>query len=357
MISWGFTGHQTIGQIAENHLAPQAKASVKALLGNESLSDAATWADEVRNDPQYRHTASWHFINVPLGLTYEQFSTQVSSSEKENVYNALLKEEKILGDVSAPADQRVIALKFVAHFAGDIHQPMHVSRAEDKGGNTIQVNFLGKGTNLHSLWDTGLLEHDQKDYKELAAKYDHPTAAQLKKWQSDQPMIWAWESYQISSKLYQEIDALPSRAIGEEYYQQHIGIVRQRIEQAGIRLAGVLNGIFSKSPVSGKVIHPGGAPAMVPSLTTIDVSAATSHYNENVSVTAKVYGTKDFGSMVLVNLGAAYPNNPLTIVLRGEAKAIGQGLDGKTITVQGTVVQYKDKPEIVVSDPAMLQVQ
>jgi len=357
--SWGFTGHKTIAQIAENHLTPQAKSAVQALLGNESRADAATWADEVRNETEYKNTAPWHFINVPSGLSYEDFSAQVANSDKANVYTALSNEEKVLGDASASLDQRRIALKFVAHFVGDIHQPMHVSHAEDKGGNTIQVNFLGRGTNLHSLWDTGLLEHDEKGYTAIAAKYDHPTAAQIKKWQRDEPMIWAWESYQISSKLYDEIDAMSSRSLGEDYYQQHIGIVRQRVEQAGIRLAGVLNAILAKASVTGKVITHIGTPEHQPAgpAKVISINDAANHYNEYVSITAQVYGTKDFGSMVLVNLGAAYPNSPLTLVLRGDAKSLGQTIDGKMITVTGTITQYKNKPEIVVADPAAIHLQ
>ena len=154
LISWGFTGHKTIGQIADNHLTPQAKQAVQELLGDQSLADAATWADQVRNEPEYSGTASWHFINVPLGLSFDQFQQQVANTDKMNVYTALLKEEKALTDPASTHEQKIAALKFVAHFVGDIHQPMHVSRAEDKGGNTIQVQYDGQGTNLHALWDT-----------------------------------------------------------------------------------------------------------------------------------------------------------------------------------------------------------
>lgn len=357
LASWGFLGHKTIGQIAETHLTPQAKASVQALLGNQNLADVASWADEVRgSDPAYRRTASWHFINVPPGLTFEQFKDQVSNSDKPNVYTALLDQENILKNPASTADQKIVALKFIVHFVGDIHQPMHVSRAEDKGGNTIQVNFLGHSTNLHSLWDTGLLEHDANDAATLAAKYDHPTEAQIKKWQNDPQIRWAWESYQISGKLYEDIDAMNSRSLDESYYNDHISIVRQRIEQAGIRLAGLLNTLFAQAPVTGRAAVTTGPATSSSTPKTINVKDAASHYNETVTVTAQVYGTRDFGSMVLVNLGAAYPNSLLTVVLRGDAKSLGQNLDGKTITVTGQIIQYKDKPEITVNSPVALKV-
>lgn len=312
------------------------------------------------SDPAYKQTAPWHFINAPLGLSFEDFKAKVSGGDQANVYTAILAQEKILTDPASSHEQKVVALKFIVHFVGDIHQPMHVSKAEDKGGNTIQVNFLGRGTNLHGLWDTGLLEHDEKDYSTLAAKYDHPTEGQVRKWQSGPVIVWDWESYQISTQLYKEIDGISSRSLDESYYDSHIGIVRQRIEQAGIRLAGLLNKLFAEAPVSGKAVKSVGVgtlTAVSGGAKVIEVANAASHYNENVTVTAKVYGTKDFGSMVLVNLGAAYPNSPLTVVLRAGAKSLGTDLDGKTVTVTGQVMQYKDKPEIVVTAASQLSVQ
>jgi hypothetical protein len=231
LISWGRTGHNVIGRIAANHLTDKARAGVAALLGNESLADVASWADETRD----RSTASWHFINVEPGLSFEDFQRQVAS--KVDVYTALLKEEGILADGNASREDRVNALKYVVHFVGDIHQPMHVSRAEDKGGNTIQVQYDGQGTNLHSLWDTKLLEHAGLSEDQLAQSFDKATPEQIKKWQGDRPMTWAWESYVISSQLYTEIGKNGNN-IDDFYYAGHMPIVEDRIEKAGIRLAG-----------------------------------------------------------------------------------------------------------------------
>jgi len=97
-------------------------------------------------------------------------------------------------------------------------------------------------------------------------------------------------------------------------------------------------------------------PAQITGVKRIEVTDASAHYDEQVTVTAKVFGTRDFGSFVLVNLGAAYPDSPLTILLRGDAKSLGASLQDKTITVSGKVEKYKDKPEIVVADPSQLKV-
>ena len=358
LISWGVTGHRTIGRIAANHLSPQASAAVRELLGNETLAEASTWADEVRNQPDYKHTGPWHYINLPLGLTEPAFEQAVKGMTQENVYSALLQQEQVLGSTSSSKEQKIEALKFIVHFIGDLHQPMHVSREEDKGGNTIQVNYAGVGTNLHALWDSKLLDHLGLDDQQLAQKVDQVSAAQVAAWQSDPLIKWIWESYEISSKLYAEIDAMNGRSIDDGYYQAHIQIVQQRIEMAGVRLAGVLNRIFANGLA---VSAPGGtAPATSASGSSnaklIDIHDAANHYNEYVQVSAKVYGYKALDNLTLVNLGAAYPDQLLTIVLRGDAKDAYNGWDGLTISVTGKIVSYKDKPEIVVTDPKMVVV-
>jgi S1/P1 Nuclease len=372
LISWGVTGHRTIGRIAANHLSPQASAAVRELLGNETLAEASTWADEVRNQPDYKHTGPWHYINLPLGLTEPEFEKTVKGMTQENVYSALLQQEQVLGSTASSKEQKIEALKFIVHFVGDLHQPMHVSREEDKGGNTIQVNYAGVGTNLHALWDSKLLDHLGLDDQQLAQKVDQVSSAQVTAWQNDPLIKWIWESYEISSKLYAEIDAMNGRSIDDSYYQAHIQIVQQRIEMAGVRLAGVLNRIFASGlatssasgmpasgmPATGGSAATGDAQATAGSGTakTIDIHDAANHYNEYVQLCAKVYGYKPLDNLTLVNLGAAYPDQLLTIVLRGDAKDAYNGLDGQTVCVTGKIVSYKDKPEIVVTDPKLIVV-
>ena len=357
LISWGFTGHRTIGQIAAKHLTPQAREAVHELLGDESLADAATWADQVRNDPEYSGTAPWHFINVPLGLSFEQFKAQVTTSDKMNVYTALLKEEKQLTDPAASHEQKVAALKFIAHFVGDIHQPMHVSRAEDKGGNTIQLQYDNQGTNLHALWDTKLLEHGGLNYQQLAEKYDHASEQQIKKWQGDPPILWAWESYQVSTQIYAEV-AANGRNIDHAYYEANIPVIENRIEKAGIRLAGVLNTLFENAKAGEYTgINPPNAsltPQQMTQPVTIRIEDAPKHIGETVKICAKVYGHKDMGSMILVNMGGPYPDQLLTLVLRDGAKSLTDTMDNQSVCVTGRLILYKDKPEIIVTETAQV---
>src|ERR1700761_2150126 len=148
LISWGFKGHRAVATIAQKHLTSNTAYVVSAYLGGQSMADVSTWADENRNNT----TAPWHFLNLPLGLSHDQFVKAVAESDN-NVYTAILKTEAQLKDKSLSSEQKNEALKYLIHLIGDAHQPMHISRKEDKGGNTIQVRFDNKGTNLHSLWD------------------------------------------------------------------------------------------------------------------------------------------------------------------------------------------------------------
>ncbi|WP_426672054.1 S1/P1 nuclease [Mucilaginibacter sp. McL0603] len=349
LISWGFKGHRAVATIAQKHLTSNTAYVVSAYLKGESMADVATWADENRNNT----TAPWHFLNLPLGLTHEQFVKFVSESDN-NVYSAILKTEANLKDKSLTPDQKNEALKYLIHLVGDAHQPMHISRKEDKGGNTIQVRFDNKGTNLHSLWDSKLIDHEGLNETDIARAYDVATAAQIKQWQSDSPMEWIWESYQISSELYAQVK--PGQEIDEAYYQKYIPVIRKRIDQAGIRLAGELNKLFNNEQVKITNVALAPSPASAPGAAVVKLEDVKNAVGKIVSVQGKVYGCKDIGSMVLVNLGAAYPNQLLTIALKGQAKDLGIGLDNKTITVEGEVIDYRGKPEIIITDPSKIKI-
>lgn len=242
LISWGYEGHHAIAAIGENHLTPKAEQAVKSLLLGATMADVSTYADDIKNQPDYKTTSTFHYLDIPAGYNYEQFSAAIKNSSDQNIYSGLV---ACINDLRSPAKtsaQKTFALKMLIHLVGDCHQPMHVGRTEDRGGNKTMVRFLGIGTDLHGLWDDGLLTHQKLKYKDIAVKYDDATPEQIKKWQSDSIMVWLWESYQISTILYQEAADNPN--FDEKYYQDHLPILKNRIEKAGIRLAGVLNEIY-----------------------------------------------------------------------------------------------------------------
>ncbi|MET3981136.1 hypothetical protein ABIB62_003787 [Mucilaginibacter sp. UYP25] len=361
LISWGVVGHKTVATIAYNHLTPQAKAAVKALLGDTTMADAASWADQVLREPTYKHTSSWHYLNVPLGLSYKAFADSVTLPKNENVYSAIQKAIHVLNHQNNSIEKQREALKFLIHFVGDLHQPMHVSRKEDKGGNAIQVQYAGKGTNLHSLWDSKLIATEGDDFTRMAVDYDKASSKQIQQWQADKPMNWLWESYQISTKLYAEV--AQNNKLDHSYYESHINIVHERIEMAGIRLAGILNDVFKGNnfedvlgTLDGAVNIDKQSKILATNATkriirSVEIKNIDKCVGQTVLVCAKVYGYKVFENTTLLNLGAEYPNQLLTVVLKGEAKNTYKGLNSMTACVTGKVIEYKGKVEIVVTNP------
>lgn len=354
-ISWGAVGHRTVAAVAEKHLTPGTQAAVMAYLKGQSIEDVSTWADEVRNQSEYKNTDKWHYANVPLGLTFEQFRSNIISQGKNTIYYQIESMVHALTEPVTTPDEKEIALKFLIHLIGDAHQPMHISRKEDRGGNTIQVRFDGKGTNLHSLWDSKLIDHEHLSDANLTAACDKATPEEIKQWQSGDPMTWLWESYQISSELYKEAEASPN--MDEAYYNKWIPVIHKRINQAGIRLAGELNRIFKNEHVKITEVVLSPPPPLkdisVPPM-PVQLKEVKDFIGQNVKVEGKVYGIKDVGSMVLINVGATYPNQLLTVVLKGDAKTIASKIDGKTMMVTGKVIEYKGKPEIVITNADQL---
>ena len=354
LLSWGVIGHRAIGKIAENHLSVEAKTAVKEILGDQSLSDVSTYADEIRSKPEFKKTGPWHYINLPLGLTQVQFNLMVSAIAQDNVYSALLQCEQDLQRKTTTKEQKAFALKFIVHLVGDLHQPMHVSREEDKGGNTIQLNFSGQGSNLHRVWDSGLIEKQGMTYEQLAASNDKATPAEIKKWQEEPVLDWLYESYQVSSQLYHEVDSMKSHTIGDKYYNEHIAIVGERIEKSGIRLAGVLNTIFS-----GKAINEG-----IALKTTTFVLPAALLPDSMITVCDKVFSGKYFekSDLTLLNMGAEYPDQTMSIVIKGADRskfkiAPETAFANKSVCVTGKQIMYKGKKEIIVTDTSQIKIK
>ena len=249
--AWGVLGHRAVARIAENHLTPAARQQVGKLLGAETIPLVSIWADELRADPAFQETAPWHYLNVATGLDFAAFVAQLNTpalaapAAPTNAYTALLQARRDLKDPQKTADEKRVALKFLIHLVGDVHQPLHVGHADDKGGNGIVVNWRAKDdTNLHSVWDTAIIEYPGFSYSEMATAYDHATPAEIKQWQKDELTTWLFESYQLCTPIYAAAATNPK--FDWHFYPTFGPVAQQQVLKAGIRLAGQLNGIFVK---------------------------------------------------------------------------------------------------------------
>jgi hypothetical protein len=235
-LAWGPTGHRVVGRIAERHLSAATARGVAAILGSESLVGAATWPDEIRSDPAWDRAKPWHFISLDDNETYET----APKSPGGDVVEAIGRFTHVLQDPMAEAGKKAEALRFLVHFVGDVHQPLHVGRRADVGGNAIEVAWFNESTNLHAVWDEKIIESEKLSFSELAELIDHPTQTEIKAWQAADVLDWVRESMAVRPRVYE----IGDKKLGYLYAYQNGPLVRRRLLQAGVRLAGVLNSLF-----------------------------------------------------------------------------------------------------------------
>jgi hypothetical protein len=251
-LAWGKTGHRVVAAIADTQLSGLARAHVREILGpGESLDEAATWPDDMRSDPSafWQKTATpWHYVTVD-GITYDH------APPEGDALQALDHFTKVLEDPAASLADKQLALRFVVHLVGDLHQPLHVGKCCDRGGNDVKVTWFGKPTNLHAVWDSSLVDEEQLSFTELAAKLErHISDRQLIAWWDVNPRDWASESAELRDSLYpgpsdRPKDAKAKAAVPDlsfSYAYRFTPLMERRLSQAGVRLAAYLNWVFAQ---------------------------------------------------------------------------------------------------------------
>tara|TARA_B100000029_G_scaffold95753_1_gene85809 strand:+ start:2292 stop:3050 length:759 start_codon:yes stop_codon:yes gene_type:complete len=235
LFGWGKTGHRIVGKVANTYLTKNAKMQVKRILGHEDLSRVSTWADEIKSDPNWDHAWDWHFCTIPDGEEYIPGKHSGKAVEKMNDFIATLKNRK------SSQEDKQFALKFMVHLIGDLHQPLHVGNGKDRGGNDIKVSWFGEETNLHSIWDTKLIQHQNLSYTEYAdyllLGIDY---GDVRDWQGDSLMVYVNESKNLRSQCYD----FSRDNLKWEYFYKNKALLEKRLLQGGVRLSGELNRIF-----------------------------------------------------------------------------------------------------------------
>ncbi len=265
-MAWGPQGHAIVADIAQQHLDSAAAAQVQALLKLEGLTrldQIASWADAHRKEMP--GSGGWHYVDIPLKAP--DYVTARDCHNGDCIVAKLNQSARVLADRSATPQARLVALKWVVHLVGDIQQPMHAEDNNDKGGNTVQVNFFGKGTNLHSVWDGRVIEHqlhlplgpnysfDHAAVQAAAMNLDDQiTPAERAAWAPpgtflhlDQAAItWANESHVLAQTVaYTDIAKPSGQAWSQRYQAKAWPVIEKRLQQGGVRLARVLNEALS----------------------------------------------------------------------------------------------------------------
>ncbi|MBS3650422.1 S1/P1 nuclease [Pseudaminobacter sp. 19-2017] len=230
-LAWGTIGHQVVGAIAERHLTSAARERIAAILateGKKSLVQVANWADHVRRLTIPVQPS--HVVLMPFGA--KEYVPDRDCPEKQCVVAAIGANIRALSDPKLPDPAKMVALKYLVHFVGDIHQPLHTIRA----------------SRLHKAWDTDIIRQQNAKWKRLAGRVD---AEESDPRERASIADWAWESHQLAKEIVRDAKHLRredgSYALNVVYYQANWPIVERRLKAAGMRLAWALNDIFAPS--------------------------------------------------------------------------------------------------------------
>lgn len=235
--SWGPTGHRVVGLIAEQHLSKKTLKKVQAILGTETLAEVSTFMDFIKSNSNYRHMNPWHYCTIPDGMTYEEAGTPEDG-------DAIVTIERLISELKSKQftdEDETFALKMLVHLVGDIHQPLHVGNGEDRGGNDVKLEYFYNSSNLHRVWDSGIIDQQKFSYSEYADWINHVDKAQIKTWQSANVRQWAQESMSLRAQVY---DIPENKKLSWRYNYDNIETVNLRLLQAGVRLASVLESIY-----------------------------------------------------------------------------------------------------------------
>lgn len=236
---WGALGHRIVVTLAWDHLSPRTREAVARLLGDMSLADASTWADRIRNER--RESGPWHYVNIPVQSS--AWDSAAWCRGGDCVVGAIGRYRKVLADAAAPTAERAEALRFLLHFVGDMHQPLHVGDRGDRGGNDLRVTWRGRDTNLHSVWDTDLLTawslSEGRYTQALRRRIQRMRPEERQQLASGSVEGWAMDGAAISRNV---VYRLPGDGVIPDDYLRSAGPVLDLVLiQAGLRLARVLN--------------------------------------------------------------------------------------------------------------------
>jgi len=238
--SYGPEGHRLAGHAAESSLCTDARAEVARLGDGQDLGELGLWADQIRSDPAYADAAPWHYMNLDDDASIAAFE----HPPEGDVLWAIGHFRARLADRSLTDAERAEALKFLVHFIVDLHQPIHVGRADDRGGNTVELRFRGNVTNLHRFWDTDAIawaDLSRAEYVErmLAGDWAAPATAIAAPVE-----VWAEESFALREQVYGFglAGVEPPRA----WLDAAADISGRRLALAAARLAATLNDVFCR---------------------------------------------------------------------------------------------------------------
>ena len=261
-LAWGPIGHAVVADIATQQLSPAAQVQIHTLLAVDNatqLDEVASWPDAIRDDQP--RTGAWHYVDIPLAA--DRYVSLRDCPAERCIVKALTRFTAVLGNASASTADRLRALKFVVHFVGDIHQPLHTADDDDHGGNTVTLRYFGRRTNLHQVWDSRIIERGLGLKLHPNFQFDHATVrrralalladttvAERQRWTagvengsiSNAVVAWANESHRLAqSAAYGDLLSERRGNWASRYQAAAWPVAKEQLQRAGVRLGALLN--------------------------------------------------------------------------------------------------------------------
>ncbi|MGB3165406.1 MAG: S1/P1 nuclease [Alteraurantiacibacter sp.] len=251
--AWGPVGHRVTAQIAEDNISGRTRAEIEAILGHEGLPEGSTWPDEQRSNPLefwQEEAGPYHYVTVPPGTP----AHAIVHPPEGDALTALERFTATLQSDTATQEEKALALRFVVHLVSDLHMPLHAGNGTDRGGNDVIVDWFDEVTNLHWVWDEGMILRQQLSYTEYAARLERRIGPEqtLGWWDAD-PDTWIAESVTLRDRIYPRYSEEFGMGTPESpamlryrYHWEWMPTVEERLAQSGIRLAAYLDMVFAE---------------------------------------------------------------------------------------------------------------
>lgn len=235
---WGQTGHRVTAEVAQNHLADNARKEVDRLLNGRSMAMVSTYGDEIKSERSFDKYRPWHYANVPFDKTYSEITPNPDGDIVQAIEHCIA----VLKDENSNDEDKAFYLKLLIHFVGDLHQPLHLGLEEDRGANDIRVTWFNENSNLHRVWDSDMINSYQMSYTELTQNLPKLSADEIQQIQYGSLLDWVEEIRVLTREVYKS--AANNDRLGYRYMYDHFETVRVQLQVGGIRLAKILNDVF-----------------------------------------------------------------------------------------------------------------
>lgn len=238
--AWGPKGHDVVASVAENHLSKRALKRIEKVLDGESMVYVANWLDNASHTHEYAYTKTWHYVNVEPSEGSYAGSQREPKGDVVTAVNGIV--ERLKSGELRKEEERT-ELMMLIHLVGDMHCPMHAGHKSDRGGNGTQVKFFGKSKNLHSVWDSDIVESAHRwSYTEWQKQIDRLNPKQCRAIVQGTPNDWIEECVTLADDVYR--NSATGENLSYDYVAQYAPVVESQLLKGGLRLAALLEDIY-----------------------------------------------------------------------------------------------------------------